>query len=315
MLEALYRRLPAHHHARQNVLSDLINERSGLKGEKEVDFALRFINKRQYLIMHNLRLEDEFGAFQLDTLILSTRFILILEVKNWYGTLTFGENGQVIRTDDNGVEEGFPNPVAQAQLQQHRLSLWLQARGIPPIPIHYLVVISFPSTIIKSYSADHSIPKSIIHTNQILFKIQELEKLYRKEPLNKDQILTLSKFMIQAHTQPRLEILGKYNVNKDELIKGVFCNNCSYASMVRLNGKWHCEECKGTSVFAHLAAFNDYQLLISNYVSNREMRLFLKLDSAEITKKLLQKSNIMAIGKNRGRTYKLGWINLSKIKE
>lgn len=304
-LESLHRRLPPRHHMKEKVFSELRKEKTGLKGEKEVDFALRFLNQRHYFILHNIRLKDEFGAFQLDTLILSNRFLLILEVKNWYGTVIFGENGQVTRVGDDGVEEGFSNPVAQAQLQQHRFMQWLQARGIPNIPIHFLVVISFPSTIIKSHSLEHPLPKPVIHTNQILFRIQDIEKVYRQDLFTQNQLLKLSKHIIEAHKDTMLNVLDAYNVKQSDLIRGVICPNCSYAPMQRINGKWRCRKCGYVSIHAHLAAFNDYYLLMGHFATNSKMRDFLRITSVDVTRYLLQKANFSYFGTTRGRTYEL----------
>lgn len=307
-LEALQRRLKDHHPSKDKVNSDLTRERSGLKGEKEVDFALRFLDKRRFYVLHNLRLIDEFGAFQLDTLILSTQFMLILEVKNWYGTVIFGENGQVTRIADDGTEEGFPNPVAQAQLQQHRLIQWLQTRGLPHIPIGFLVVISFPSTIIKSYSPEHPIPKSVIHTNQILLKIIEFEKVYRREAVNITQLKKLSNLMIELHSPADFNLVDRYMIKPEDIIKGVICPRCSHTPMNKINSKWCCRKCGLLSTEAHIAAFNDYLLLIGKRTTNNQMRDFLQIDSIHVMKYLIQKANFKASGKTRGRTYELRLI-------
>lgn len=170
-LEVLYRRLHPYHHMKETVQIDFRKRRSGVRGEKEVAFPLSFLNERDYLILHDLRLQDQNGFFQIDTLILCEQFILILEVKNWSGTILFGENGQVTRIDAENKEEGFPNPIHQAKLQQHRLQRWLNNHGLSNIPIDFFVVISFPSTIIKSISPEHPIPQKVAHNNQLFFHI------------------------------------------------------------------------------------------------------------------------------------------------
>lgn len=168
-LTALDSRLPVHHNIKETVQADLRMRKSGVRGEKEIEYSLRFLNDREYLILHDLRLRDQNGFFQIDTLILCERYILILEVKNWSGTILFGENGQVTRVDAEQKEEGFPNPISQAKLQQRRLQNWLNNHSLINIPIDYFIVISFPSTIIKSSSPEHSIPEKIVHNHQLFF--------------------------------------------------------------------------------------------------------------------------------------------------
>src|SRR5690625_5330014 len=105
-------------------------------------------NDREYLILHDLRLRDQNGFFQIDTLILCEKYLLILEVKNWSGTIVFGENGQVTRMDAEQKEEGFPNPINKEKLQQRRLQNWLNNYGLINIPIYNLLIIIIPTYIL-----------------------------------------------------------------------------------------------------------------------------------------------------------------------
>lgn len=199
-LEALDRRLPPFHPKKDNVQIDYRRKRSGEKGEKEVAYSLGFLDENQYIILRNLRLSDQNGFFQIDKLVLTTNYLLILEVKNWYGTIFFHESGQVTRVGDNEVEEGFPNPIPQAKLQRHRLIKWLNQHTTLNIPLDYFVVISFPSTIIKSKPSNYPIPKEVIHNNHLFYKIQELDEVYSNQAIQKKQLLDLAAKLIEANT-------------------------------------------------------------------------------------------------------------------
>src|SRR5699024_11400322 len=59
-----------------------------------------------------------------------------------------------------------------------RLQNWLNNHSLINIPIDYFIVISFPSTIIKSCSPEHSIPEKIVHNHQLFFRIEALDKIY-----------------------------------------------------------------------------------------------------------------------------------------
>jgi len=62
-LTALNRRLPVHHNTKETVQADLRMRKSGIRGEKEIEYPLRFLNDREYLILHDLRLRDQNGFF------------------------------------------------------------------------------------------------------------------------------------------------------------------------------------------------------------------------------------------------------------
>ena len=281
------------------------NKIAEVKGEREVAYSLGFLNGKRFLILHNLRLSDEYGYFQIDTLILNERYIKILEVKNWYGTLLFDGNGQVIRIGDNQKEEGFPNPVTQAKMQKYRLQKWLNNQGFPIPPIDFFVVISFPSTIIKSLSPSKKTPEKVIYNNQLFFKIQELDEIYTSRVTKMEQLKRFSSYLIEAHTPPSDKILEKYNISKEELIKGVICSNCSTTPMIRKRGIWFCGNCNHTSSIAHLAALNDYKLLIGHKITNRDAREFLKIESPHVVKRLLQNAGYVVVGERKWRSYEL----------
>src|SRR5690625_3564839 len=304
-LEALHRRIPPHHQTKEKVFSDFKKARTGIRGEKEIDFSLKFLDHQNYLILQHLRLSDQNGAFQIDHLILTRKYILILEVKNWYGTVIFGENGQVIRIGDNDIEEGFPNPIPQAKLQQHRLQKWLNSAGLSNIPINFFVVISFPSTIIKSASAEFPIPEQVIHNNQLLFEIPKLDKMYQSPILESIDLIELGQQLNAAHTPSTQNLLVKYGIEPRELIKGIFCPNCNTVPMLRRKQKWFCRTCQHTSSEAHFSALNDYQWLIRDYITNRDARDFLRIESPYVTKRLLQMGGFKSSGNTSGRKYML----------
>jgi len=304
-LESLYRRIPPHHAMKEKVFSDFKKARTGIRGEKEIDFSLKFLDEQDYLILQHLRLPDQNGAFQIDHLILTRKYILILEVKNWYGTVIFGENGQVTRIGDNGIEEGFPNPIPQAKLQQHRLQKWLNSNGLTNIPIHFFVVISFPSTIIKSASDEHLIPAQVIHNNQLFFEIPKLDKMYQNSTLRSSELLELGRELKAAHTPSTQNLSDKYGIELGELMKGIFCPNCNTVPMFRRKQKWYCRACQHTSSEAHFSALNDYQWLVGDYITNREAREFLRVDSPDVTKRLLQMAGYVSSGNTSNRKYML----------
>lgn len=304
-LTCLLKRLPLHHALTEVINKDHRMIRTSINGESEVAYSLRFLNQHDYLILHNLRLGDENGYFQIDFLLLHENFILILEIKNWYGTVFFGENGQVTRVGDDGVEEGFPNPILQAKLQKHRLTKWLHAYGLENPVIEYYVVISFPSTIIKSSASDKPIPHKVIHNSDLFFQIQSLEDKYTTPWATMHQLKHLAKTLIRMHTPPTKNVLKKYNLAKKDLIKGVFCPQCSAIPMIRKKQNWYCKKCKCYSINAHFQTLNDYKLLVDNYISNQEAREFLQIDSPYVTKRLLQTGKYHYTGATKNRVYKL----------
>lgn len=104
--------------------------------------------------------------------------------------------------------------------------------------------------------------------------------------------------------------MDKYNLTKEELIKGVFCPTCDTAPMIRKRQRWYCRKCGNYSANAHLQTFNDYKLLVDDYITNRGAREFLQVKSPYVVKYMLQKAGFKRKGKTSDAIYKLEFPNI-----
>ncbi|WP_143833780.1 nuclease-related domain-containing protein [Oceanobacillus senegalensis] len=303
-LEALDKRLIHQHPEKEKVRSEWKIKQTELSGEKEVDYPLGFLDDKKYFILHNVRLADSNGYFQIDTFVLSDRFLLIIDAKNWRGRVSFGQNGQVTRYSPDGKVEGFKNPVSQVKTQAFRLQRWLLSKNIPEVPIAYLVDFSFPKTIIEPASPDIKIPAEVIHNSDLLFRIQELEKKYTKRVMTMSQLHKVGELLKSAHVLPR-DILSNYHYSSSDIIKGVYCPECGLVPMEKGKRKWFCSKCRCYSEMAFISALNDYMLLFGDRITNKQAREFLKLPSRHVVNRLMHKGGYLQIGRNKGSVYQI----------
>lgn len=304
-IEALNRRTPPHHRKKELIRKQAMKLRTGYNGEKSLDFTLSFLPSDTFRILHYLRIQDTNGHFQIDTLILSPYFALIIEVKNVFGTITFDDMGQAIRTRNDGIEEGFNNPVEQVNLQEYRLRRWLKRHNSSPFPIEKLVVYSHSNTILKNTSNNKIIAETVIHKESLLSKIEEYSHIHSSASLTETEISRLGSQLIAAHTPENVNIMEKYDVKESELLRGVICPDCGTIPMQYWNGRWICKFCGCISKTAHLQTLEDYRLLIGNTIKNRQARDFLGITSIHVTKKLLMAEGFQYFGETSARTYKL----------
>ncbi len=301
-LEALLRRLPAHHSKRNVVVENLAKFMAGYKGEQSIEYPLSFLPETEYSILHDIRLFDQKHYFQIDTLIVSSCFLLFLEIKNIVGTLIFDAKfNQLIRISDGTLEEGFPDPFLQIKRQEMQLKKWLSLHGIYNLPIESLIVISSPRTIIKT--SDEILSSKIIHSANLPNKIKQIKNQY-KEKVVSDINGFINKIM-NGHSSQRQNILAQYKVKKEELLKGVQCEECFTMAMLKEKQGWRCSNCNSTSKHAHLRALQDYTLLFGTITTNSKLRDFLNMQSSCAVKRLLQTMNIPHTGDNKGRIYDL----------
>lgn len=304
-LNALCRRLEEGHPKRNYVMNDYSKKIAEKKGEESIHFMLDFLDKSVFSKLYSVRIPDENGYFQMDVVLITANFILILEVKNWYGTILFSHNNQVIRVGYNDVEEGFPNPVSQLHLQKIRLRQWLNKNGYEDIPVYGKVVISSANTILKSANPSITVPEEIIHSNQINLMVNDLLVTNTKQIVADKKIKLLCNQILKEHTPLNKDVLSTYKIKTHELIKGVICDKCQEAVMSREFNKWQCENCDFISKHSHKLAINDYRLLIKNVVKNKDVREFLQIESSSLMKRLLKNGGFPYKGNTSARVYDL----------
>jgi hypothetical protein len=309
VLEALLRRLPPNHPIRPDIEAELNNYQAGYKGEQSIDYYLSFLPEKDYFILHGLRLPYKNYFFQMDTLILSKSFFLILEVKNISGTLLFDDSfKQLIRMKNNGEKEVFKDPLQQVKLQQYQLANWLKDHKFTNIPIEHLVVITNQNTLLQTNNPNSEYIHKVIPSARLLSKINEIRISRKEERLTEKDLKIISRQMMKKHVPSKPEILNTFNISTSDLLNGVLCETCK-SSMFRQKGKWICPECYNSSKNAHVNALMDYALLFDSTITNKQFREFLHIPSRYMALRLLKDLNLKAEGPKKNRKYHLHFFD------
>ncbi|MFK2825576.1 nuclease-related domain-containing protein [Bacillus sp. B190/17] len=305
-LEALWGRLPESHPKRPDIQGELEKSWAGYRGEEALDYHLSFLDDRQHMIFHGLRLLGTNGHFfQIDTLILCTNMAIILESKNITGTLFFDQSfHQLIRSREDR-EDVFSDPILQIRRQQHQLQNWLTSQNIPKLPIHPLVVISFPSTKITTDPEHKEVFQKVIHAAAIPYKVDQLHQLHQTNVLTIKQLKKAASQLIKHHVPHHPDVLKQFQISQSQLLKGVQCSVCQHIPMKRMKGKWYCLQCRRYSSDDHIGALTDYALLHSSTITNKQFREYLQIDSRSIATRLLRALKLPHYGNQKNRTYQL----------
>ncbi len=302
-LESLTRRLHPHH-AKLSLINDNYRRlKAGFSGEQSLDFYLGLLPQTNYLILHDLRLFDGQRFFQIDTLILTSSFFLIIEVKNISGVITLDQEvHQLIRGNEN-KEEVFPDPVIQAERQKEQLENFLLEYFSIAVPVEFLVAFTHQKVMIK-FKNEESHP-ALLRAEGIPKRVQSMKMSYHKEVIDQDRLYQLSSRLIEKHLEPKADLFQQFELKRSEIRTGIQCPGCDKYAMIRIKGKWRCPLCNMVSTNAHAAALQDYKYLIDERISNQEARRFLHLDSPVVTNRLLNKLTSDKTGVNRWRRYVL----------
>ncbi|WP_080844066.1 nuclease-related domain-containing protein [Cytobacillus gottheilii] len=280
---------------------ELKSRLAGYYGEKAIDYYLRKLPENENYILHSLRLQMKSDYFQIDTLLLTDKYALIIEVKNLAGELFFDVNSkQLIQTTADGEVKGYQNPVQQAMYQKRDLEKVFQSKAIH-LPIEYLVILSKPSTILKTNSK-YAIPK-MIHAQYLIEEIEHLNKKYHIVIHEQKAVKKMAKMLAKLHCPETYDVLKANQFTQEDIQKGVRCTDCGHTPMQRKHGTWICPNCCKIDIHAHVKAVEDYFLLFESPLTNQKFRDFTFLDSEQTANRLLKKMDLPHSGNGRCRMY------------
>jgi hypothetical protein len=275
---------------------------AGYRGEKTVDYFLHSLPAKKHHIFQGLRLPIGKNFFQIDSLLITTKSGLLIESKNYAGTLLF-ERHQLNRTLKGSIEnEIFQNPLIQANNHNILLKYFFEKNKIPVIPIQHLVCIANTSSKIIISPGYIDAEKRVTRAENLLHKIEENDKFYTKDVFDEKTVGKLSKLLKNKHTPLIPNILQKYGVHISD-ITGVQCPKCFAIPMLYKGRYWECLACQMRARDPFIKAINDYFLLIRPTITNHELVEFLHLPSARAATHLLSSLKFPYTGTNKGRVY------------
>lgn len=301
MYEALLNRLKENCSKRGEIEEDYKRWRAGYKGELQTDYRLSFLPDKDYWILRDLRLKDGIWHFQVDTLIITPHYILLIEIKNYSGTIYFEKDSEQMIQSKQDKEKAYDNPVLQVEKQKWHLIRWLAAHNFKVPPIFIMVAISNSSTIIKSN--DSKFYQYVVKGDVLVDRIKKMESANLIDFFSEKEMKKLSKTLVKMHTPLYPELLKTYSLAETDLHKGVQCPSCSVFGMRRMKRKWVCPNCTFHSRTAHLPSVVDFFLLIKPTLTNSELSEFLLTQNPRAIGNMLSSMNLSSSGSNKARIY------------
>lgn len=295
-LEALLRRLNHHHPYRSYIESDLAKIRAGHRGEVSTSYFLKMLPEKSFTILHGLRLPTSRSKkyfFQMDFLLITSQFYVILEVKNLKGILQFDPDfDQLIRIHDSN-KEGFSCPINQVQTQSTHFSKWLERYNLPALPVYPLVVISHPSSIIEVISNFELVKRKVLHAHGIQKKLHAIELTHDcsgSVPLKPQEIHLLAKKLLENNSPKKDQLLDKYSLSMKDLIRGIKCTYCQAPSVVNHSShNWYCQRCRREHTMGYREALYDFKLIFGTEVELNELKQFLAIKCRHKVRRILLK--------------------------
>lgn len=294
-LESLLQRVPSVHPLSTHWTEQLRRMTAGFHGELRVDslFYEIPIDCPHYFIQ-DLFIQKPKSSHQIDTVLVTCRFLLLLEIKSISGELNFDPQlRQFSRTNRDGSVDGMRNPDDQLRRHEKWVQQFLESQKVS-LPVIGAIVFTYPSSIVQSRPKN----RIIIQSSGLPFLVDQILAKYPVEILTSRKTRQLAVKLLEMHSERALRDVDV----AVELRKGVLCGGCS-GVLYYDRRAWRCKSCSYKDPLAHLQTLIEYRLLVSKTISNRDFREFTGLDSVSTASKLLTKSNMEYIGSFKDRKY------------
>lgn len=149
---------------------------AGKEGEKETAFHLSFLPK-EYAMLHNITVRSNGLSAQNDHIVIGFSGIILIETKNYGGTIYVRPNGWV--REKYGKKEGCTSPIAQSERHKAVVENFLNKNGFGEVPVHIVVAISNSRTIVEG--EDPRCP--VLKSEDLMYWIKQLPSAISEEQI------------------------------------------------------------------------------------------------------------------------------------
>lgn len=189
--------------------------KAGDQGEKNVYYELKnsFI---PMLILHNVVIQYDDYKGQMDFILITHKFICILETKKLNGNITINSDGDFIRsfTNKHGKvykKEGMYSPISQNQRHVRILeNLLVQEKIIKKTPIISLVVIANPKSMIEFKYVKNDIRNQIVKYDQLTPRLKKMLETKGEVNLTPGVMTKMADYMSERHVEVESAFIQKY---------------------------------------------------------------------------------------------------------
>lgn len=293
MTQALLRRGIINVEEQSKLRDRLWRMMSGYGGELRADRFWEEIQlEGKHLLFHSFETVNHIGyTHQMDTVFICPRFVLIVELKNIAGEITYDKTHNQLLRLSNGDIKALGDPFHQVTRHASWFEHFLWEIGVHSLPVLSAVVVTTTSSILKNMPERFHVFK----LEGLRFKLLDWYNHYQVQV--EDTIL--------LHI--RDELLKRYQTRKVklpydqvQLRKGIICE-CGL-KMTYEYGVFKCQ-CGIRCRDGFQRGLAEYRLLVDEWITNRQFRDFFEISDVHVASKILSRLKLKSTGKRKGTKY------------
>lgn len=291
----ILQRLPIYHPTYIEVEKRIKAIEAGFHGECYVDNFLKQVPfPKSFAILKDLHIKIDSNSYlQMDTLILTKKYIGLLEIKNIRGKIDFQKNPDQLIREFDGEVTPFKCPEQQITRQTKKLQVLLKELKID-LPIKKLIVLA--------YSKTHVVlpPKytTIVMGCDISIYMDDYNQL--PDVLSTTKFNQLSRQLAaKSFEYIPPSIAQTYPVKLADVKTGLICPICKR----KVSAQLKCPTCKVGKLLLQQQAVEDWFYLMKGSITNRECVYFLELKDKHAGNYLLNKLPLQPVNNYKLRYY------------
>ncbi|MBW9173358.1 HRDC domain-containing protein [Clostridium estertheticum] len=207
---------------RQLVNKEIIAIKMGLKGESTVDFELRNCTF-PFLYLHDIRIEYDDLVVQIDYLVITKKYICVMETKQLLGDVNINKDGEFIRAykSKSGYENktGMYSPIEQNKKHVNLIKKILKdVFDADKVPVKSIIVMANPAAIIRKTYASKEIQNQIIRAEKLSDYFLTLNNDLPYIVLKEATAFKIANYLKEKHTPINIDYQGKFGLLEKDFI-------------------------------------------------------------------------------------------------
>jgi len=192
----------------------------GLQGEKTVDFELKNCIS-PFIYLHDVRIEYDELTSQIDYLVITKKYICVIETKQLLGDVNINIEGEFIRVykNKNGYEnkEGMLSPIEQNKKHVNLIKKILkEVFECDNVPVKSLVIMANPKAIIRKKYAPEEIQNQIIRAENLGNYIENLDNEFKKIVFKEETAFKIAEYFKEKHTLINIDYRAKFVITEKD---------------------------------------------------------------------------------------------------